>query len=86
MNRQKTLAKASTFGKYKKTTRREKFLAEMERVTPWKELDALLDPFYPKASLDLTRTRGTKNKKLTGEDKEANRLLPKREALSSTSI
>jgi IS5 family transposase len=28
-------------------------------------------------ALDLTQTRGTKNKKLTEEDKEANRLLSK---------
>ena len=49
MNRQRTLANASTFEKYKKPTRREKFLAEMEQVVPWKELNALIDPFYPKA-------------------------------------
>ena len=49
MNRQKTLANASSFEKYKKPTKREKFLAEMERVVPWKELYALIDPFYPKA-------------------------------------
>jgi IS5 family transposase len=49
MNCQKTLANASTFEKYKKPTKREKFLAEMERVVPWKELYALIDPFYPKA-------------------------------------
>ncbi len=49
MNRQKTLANASTFEKYKKPTKREKFLAEMERVVPWKELYALIEPFYPKA-------------------------------------
>ena len=49
MNRQKTLANASNFEKYKKPTKREKFLAEMERVVPWKELYALIDPFYPKA-------------------------------------
>jgi len=48
MNRQKTLANASTFEKYKKPTKREKFLAEMERVVPWKELYALIEPFYPK--------------------------------------
>jgi IS5 family transposase len=48
MNRQKTLANASTFEKYKKPTKREKFLAEMERVVPWKELCALIEPFYPK--------------------------------------
>jgi IS5 family transposase len=49
MNRQKTLANASTFEKYKKSTKREKFLAEMEQVVPWKELYALIAPFYPKA-------------------------------------
>jgi len=49
MNRQKTLANASSFEKYKKPTKREKFLAEMERVVPWKELYALIEPFYPKA-------------------------------------
>jgi len=49
MNCQKTLANASTFEKYKKPTKREKFLAEMERVVPWKELYSLIDPFYPKA-------------------------------------
>ena len=48
MNRQKTLANASTFEKYKKPTKREKFLDEMERVVPWKELYALIEPFYPK--------------------------------------
>ena len=48
-NRQKTLADASTFGKYKKPTRREKFLAEMERIVPLKEFCALIEPFYPKA-------------------------------------
>ncbi|MGI6789846.1 IS5 family transposase [Aminivibrio sp.] len=49
MNHQKTLANASTFEKYKKSTKREKFLAEMERVVPWKELYSLIEPFYPKA-------------------------------------
>jgi IS5 family transposase len=49
MNRQKTLTNASIFGKYKKPTKREKFLAEMERFVPWKEFYALIDPFYPKA-------------------------------------
>ena len=49
MNRQKTLANASNFEKYKKPTKREKFLAGMERVVPWKELYSLIEPFYPKA-------------------------------------
>jgi Transposase and inactivated derivatives, IS5 family len=33
----------------KKRTKREKFLAEMERVVPWGRLLALIEPFYPKA-------------------------------------
>jgi IS5 family transposase len=49
MNRQRTLANASTFEKYRKLTRREKFLAEMERAVPRKELNAFIEPFYPKA-------------------------------------
>ncbi len=37
------------FEKYTKTTRRERFLAEMERIVPWKELAARVAPHYPKA-------------------------------------
>src|SRR6266581_286080 len=32
-----------------KVTRREQFLAEMDRVIPWKQLLAVIEPFYPKA-------------------------------------
>jgi len=32
----------------KKQTRRDRFLAQLEAVTPWKALVATLDPFYPK--------------------------------------
>jgi IS5 family transposase len=32
----------------KKRTRREKFLAEMEKVVPWQRLVALIEPHYPK--------------------------------------
>ena len=35
------------FAAKKKTTRREKFLAEMERVVPWARLVALIEPHYP---------------------------------------
>ena len=45
--RQLTLASAS-FDKHSKQTRRAKFLAEMDQVVPWRELCALLEPFYPK--------------------------------------
>jgi len=35
------------FASKKKQTRREVFLAEMERVVPWKQLEALIAPHYP---------------------------------------
>ena len=37
------------FEKYSKTTRREKFLTDMDRIVPWGELCALIAPVYPKA-------------------------------------
>jgi IS5 family transposase len=46
--RQTTLATAG-FERFSKATPRETFLAEMERVVPWRELCALIEPFYPKA-------------------------------------
>ena len=45
--RQLTLATAN-FDKHHKPTRRASFLAEMERVVPWHELCAVIEPFYPK--------------------------------------
>lgn len=47
-NKQMTLA-GTGFEKYTKTTRRAQFLAEMDRVVPWGELCALIEPAYPKA-------------------------------------
>ncbi|HYE37751.1 IS5 family transposase [Methylocaldum sp.] len=38
-----------TFDAKKKQTRREKFLAEMERAIPWDALLAVIEPHYPKA-------------------------------------
>jgi transposase, IS5 family len=37
------------FEKHYKPTRREQFLTEMDRVVPWVELCALIEPFYPKS-------------------------------------
>lgn len=37
------------FAGKKRRTRREKFLAEMERVVPWTALVALIEPHYPKS-------------------------------------
>ena len=45
--RQLTLATAN-FEKHGKLTRRAAFLADMERVVPWRELCAVVEPFYPK--------------------------------------
>jgi len=43
-----TLASQGSFERYTKRTRRERFLEEMERVMPWSELEALIEPHYPK--------------------------------------
>jgi transposase, IS5 family len=45
---QSTLASIG-FEKYSKTTRRARFLAEMDRVVPWRALCARIEPVYPKA-------------------------------------
>jgi len=37
------------FERYSKPTRRAAFLAEMNRVVPWRALCALIEPVYPKA-------------------------------------
>jgi IS5 family transposase len=46
--KQMTLATAG-FDRYGKPTRRATFLAEMERVVPWRRLCRLIEPVYPKA-------------------------------------
>jgi transposase, IS5 family len=45
---QLTLASQGSFEKYRKQTRREKFLEEMDRIVPWAELESLIGPCYPK--------------------------------------
>ncbi len=45
---QQTFAEV-TFEQYRKPTRRERFLDEMNRVVPWAELVAVIAPVYPKA-------------------------------------
>src|SRR6202035_1055931 len=46
--RQRSLATMNGFERYTKKTRRQIFLGEMERVVPWRELCALVEPHYPK--------------------------------------
>ena len=41
---------SNDFERFRKPTRREKFLAEMNTVVPWADLVALIEPYYPKAS------------------------------------
>jgi len=38
------------FEKFGKTTRRAQFLADMDRIVPWAELTAVVEPVYPKVS------------------------------------
>jgi hypothetical protein len=45
---QRSFASAE-FALKKKRTRREKFLAEMERIVPWSRLIAIIEPLYPKS-------------------------------------
>jgi len=45
--RQRTLAEEG-FEKYRKPTRREQFLDEMDQIIPWRELCKVIKPFYPK--------------------------------------
>jgi IS5 family transposase len=47
--RQMTLASQASFEKYARKSRREAFLNVMDVVVPWGELEALIEPFYPKA-------------------------------------
>jgi len=46
--KQATFASAA-WDKKGKVTRRERFLAEMDAVIPWKHLNRLIEPHYPKA-------------------------------------
>lgn len=45
--RQQTLADEG-FERYRKPTRRERFLEEMDRIIPWEGLCGVIKPFYPK--------------------------------------
>jgi IS5 family transposase len=49
MTRAQITLAGTGFEKYTKTMRRAQFLAEMDRVVPWRALCARIDPVYPKA-------------------------------------
>src|SRR5438105_3932530 len=46
--KQRTLAMMTGFEQYTRKTRRAIFLEEMEQVVPWRDLCALVEPYYPK--------------------------------------
>jgi transposase, IS5 family len=46
---------AAGFEAFRKPTRRERFLGEMERVVPWAELCTLVEPVYPKGTTGAGR-------------------------------
>jgi IS5 family transposase len=48
MNQQMSFAQVEYAGK-RKTTRRERFLSEMERVVPWARLVSVVEPHYPQS-------------------------------------
>jgi IS5 family transposase len=52
---QQTFAEAS-FEQYRKSTGCERFLDEMNRVVPWAELVAVIEPVYPKAGWTVRRS------------------------------
>jgi IS5 family transposase len=51
--KQQTLAMAAdqseSFERYRRPTRRDEFLATMDRIVPWVELCEVIEPHYPKA-------------------------------------
>jgi IS5 family transposase len=47
--RQLTLPSQGNFEKYGRKSKREQFLEAMNAIVPWKEVEALIEPHYPKA-------------------------------------
>ena len=46
---QTTLAAQASFERFGRVSRREQFLRVMDGVVPWRELEGLIEPHYPKA-------------------------------------
>jgi IS5 family transposase len=55
--RQQSLADGS-FEKYRKKTRKEVFLEEMDQIIPWQELAEVIKPFYPEPKGAGRRPKG----------------------------
>ena len=54
--KQKSLAD-NGFEKHRKLTRKEQFLAEMEKIIPWADLVSVVEPFYPRPEPDKAGRR-----------------------------
>lgn len=52
--RQITFACHPSFEKFARTRRREEFLSAMEVIVPWSELEALIEPHYPRQARDAS--------------------------------
>lgn len=48
MKAKQTTLSMTGFDRFGKPTRRELFLAEMDKIVPWSDLCAVVEPFYPK--------------------------------------
>jgi IS5 family transposase len=46
---QLTLAAQDNFEQFRRKTRRDVFLDQMDKIVPWRELESLIEPHYPKA-------------------------------------
>src|ERR1700692_2616457 len=46
---QLTLAAQENFEQFRRKTRREVFLEQMDKIVPWRELEGFIEPHYPKA-------------------------------------
>jgi len=47
MKKQRSFAEQE-YEKFRKKTRREQFLEEMNVVVPWQELTKIIEPYYPR--------------------------------------
>src|SRR5690606_7715569 len=65
----------------RKRTRKREFLEEMQRVVPWSDLIALIEPHYPKArtgrppmGIDVMLSQRPSRRKISGESRHRQRV------------
>jgi len=58
--RQQSFA-ADDFEKYRKKTRKEIFLEEVDRIIPWKALSKVIKPYYPKPEAQRRRQKADRD-------------------------